>query len=249
MNPRSPKPALRTVACLGGALCLAAGAAVIARAQGGDDTKPVPPPPNAIVLFDGRDPSHWVRQGTDRPSPWPVADGAMTSRGGTIESDLTFDDCLLHVEFMVPDMPDARGQGKGNSGVGLQGRYEIQVLDSYLWPVPGKGDCGAVYNQAAPLVNACKPPLRWQTYDISFRAPRYDVAGKQTEKPRVTVLQNGILIQNNVELQGGTGIERQGDDFSKPGPIQLQDHGNAVRYRNIWAVRLPYKGSDDYAPR
>lgn len=244
------KPGFRTVHVvigIAGTLLLAAGAAAIAQEKGGIDT-PAPPPPNAIVLFDGRDTSHWVRARTEQPISWPVADGAMTSRGGTIESKETFEDCLLHVEFMVPDMPNASGQGKGNSGVGLQGRYEIQVLDSYGWKTPGKGDCGAVYSQAAPLVNACKPPLQWQTYEIVFRAPRYDAAGIQTEKPRVTVFQNGALIQNNFEIQGGTGIERPGDDFSKPGPLQLQDHGNAVKYRNIWMIRLPREGSDQYAP-
>src|SRR5262249_52038953 len=161
-----------------------------------------------------------------------------------------FDDFLLHVEWMEPDMPNARGQGKGNSGIGLQARYEIQVLDSYGWQLPGKGDCGAVYGQAAPLVNACKPPLQWQGFDIVFRAPRFDAAGKMAEKPRVTVFQNGILIQNNVEIQGPTGIESRADaDLSQPGPVILQDHGHPVRYRNIWIQRLPSKGSDQYAPR
>ena len=116
----------------------------------------------------------------------------------------TFTDFMLHLEFMTPDMPEATGQAKGNSGVFLQGRYEIQVLDSYGIKTPGKGDCGAIYNQFAPLVNACKPPLEWQTYDAVFRAPRVDDAGKIVEPARMTVLQNGLVIHNNVQLPGVT---------------------------------------------
>ena len=144
-------------------------------------------------------------------------------------------------------MPEATGQAKGNSGVYLQGRYEIQVLDSYGWDVPGLGDCGAVYNQYAPLVNACTPAMEWQSYDIIFRAVRCDSSGNVVENARVTVIHNGVVIHNNAELQSPTG-GAVGADESQPGPLLLQDHGNPVSYRNVWLVHLPEKGSDQYEP-
>ena len=147
----------------------------------------------------------------------------------------TFTDHFLHVEFMCPDMPEATGQGKGNSGVFLQGRYEIQVLDSYGIEVPGKGDCGSIYNQFAPLVNACKPALEWQTYDVIFRAPRLNDAGEMLANVRATVIQNGLVILNNVQLPGMTGANID-SAVGKPGPLLLQDHGNHLKFRNIWAV-------------
>ena len=157
----------------------------------------------------------------------------------------TFTDHFLHVEFMCPDMPEATGQGKGNSGVFLQGRYEIQVLDSYGIEVPGKGDCGSIYNQFAPLVNACKPALEWQTYDVIFRAPRLNDAGEMLANVRATVIQNGLVILNNVQLPGMTGANID-SAVGKPGPLLLQDHGNHLKFRNIWAVPLPLEGSDQY---
>ena len=204
------------------------------------------PPEAAVVLFDGRDLSNWTKLDGGAPA-WEVADGAMTVTAGEgdIVSRERFTDFLLHLEFMTPDMPDATGQAKGNSGVFLQGRYEIQVLDSYGIDVPGMGDCGAIYNQFASLVNACKPPLEWQTYDVIFRAARVGESGEIEENARVTVLQNGIVIQNNVQIQGATGGATDGD-AAEPGPLRLQDHGNSVKYRNIWVVPLPLKGSDVY---
>jgi len=204
------------------------------------------PPAGAVVLFNGTDLSHWrTRRG--RPPAWPVADGAMTARGGDIMSQETFTDFQLHVEFRVPNMPEAHGQEKGNSGVYLQGRYEIQVLDSYGFKIPGKGDCGAIYDQYAPLVNACKPPMEWQTYDVSFRGARVDGSGRVTEPARLTLLQNGISIQNNIQLQGPTGSAID-NKVGEPGPIRLQDHGHPVQYRNVWVLPLPLKGSDRYEP-
>ncbi|MFW6437639.1 MAG: 3-keto-disaccharide hydrolase, partial [Armatimonadota bacterium] len=141
----------------------------------------------------------------------------------------------------------AEGQAKGNSGVFLQGRYEIQVLDSYGWERPGLGDCGAIYNQHAPLVNACTPPEQWQSYDIIFRAPRLDEQGEVIEYPRMTVFQNGILIQNNAVLTGPTGGQLD-EKVGEPGPLMLQDHGDLVSFRNIWLVHLPEESSSSYEP-
>lgn len=204
------------------------------------------PPESAVVLFNGSDLSNWTTRDGGEPG-WEVENGVMAvvPRTGDIMTTERFTDHLLHLEFMTPDMPEATGQAKGNSGVFLQGRYEIQVLDSYGIAVPGMGDCGAIYNQFAPLVNACKPPLEWQTYDVIFRAPRLDDDGEIVENTRVTVLQNGLVILNNVILAGTTGANI-GGGVGDPGPLLLQDHGNLVKFRNIWAVPLPLEGSDKY---
>jgi hypothetical protein len=122
------------------------------------------------------------------------------------------------------------------------------VIDSYGTKIPGKGDCGAIYDQFAPLVNASKPPLEWQSYDIIFRAPRVDASGKVIERARMTVLQNDVLIHNNVEALGPTGSALD-DKVAEPGPLLLQYHGSPVQYRNVWLVPLPLKGSDTYAGR
>ncbi|MBM3476124.1 MAG: DUF1080 domain-containing protein [Armatimonadetes bacterium] len=202
------------------------------------------PPAGAVVLFDGKDLAKWTRM-DGNPATWKVADGAMTSVGGDIRSQDTFGDAYVHLEWMEPDMPDAQGQARGNSGVALQGRYEVQVLDSFGIDVPGKGDCGAVYAQYAALVNACRPPLEWQTYDIIFRAPRYGADKQLLEHARLTVLQNGIVIQNNVQVTG-LNYPPMDADPSTPGPLLLQDHGCPVQYRNVWFVPLPEKGSEEY---
>lgn len=216
------------------------------QAQGSTAT-PASPPPGAVVLFDGADMNGWVTLRTNEPVNWPVKDGAVTVGKGNIVSKELFRDAYVHVEFKEPDMPDMTGQKKGNSGVYLQGIYEIQVLDSYGIQIPGTGDCGAIYHQFAPLVNACKPALEWQTYDIIFRAARVDEAGNVVENARITLLHNGIVVHNNVIVEGPTGGAIS-DDVGAPGPLLLQDHGDPVQYRNIWFVRLPEKGSDEYAP-
>jgi hypothetical protein len=240
------------IAMMGAVLVLVmAGTVQCAPAGGGsaqptDATASAPartPPPNAVILFDGTDLSKW-QQPNGQPAAWSIADGAMTVTRGNIVTKDSFGDAWIHVEWMEPDMPNAHGQEKGNSGVYVQARYEIQLLDSYGIAVPGRGDCGAVYGQYAPLVNANKPPLQWQTYDIIFRAPRIDAAGKVLEQGRVTVFQNDQVIQNNVELLGPTagGDPRVG----VPGPLLLQDHGHPLKFRNVWVVPLPLKGSDAY---
>jgi Domain of Unknown Function (DUF1080) len=204
---------------------------------------------DVVVLFSGRNEDlekHWVRRRGDAPGRWKVSDGAMEPTGGDIMSRQRFSDFQLHVEFREPSMPQARGQAKGNSGVFLQGRYEIQVLDSYGIADPGRGDCGAVYDRSAPLLNACKPPLEWQTYDILFRAPRANPTTHQvTEPARVTVIQNGITIQNNQEITGVTGAAID-EAVDQPGPILLQDHGYPVAYRNVWVLPLPPRGAQHY---
>jgi hypothetical protein len=206
--------------------------------------------PGAIVLFSGKPAelrSRWLSRYRQRPAAWNIKNGAMVAGGGDIVTRQAFQDFLLHVEFKEPSMPNAHGQERGNSGVGLHGRYEIQILDSYGIADPGSGDCGAVYSQAAPLFNACKPPLQWQTFDIAFRAPRFDAAGKVVENPRVTVFQNSILVQNNQEIKGMTGIQfRQYQEMAKTGPLLLQDHGMPVQFRNVWVRPLPPHGALHY---
>ena len=201
-------------------------------------------PAHATPLFNGTDLDNWTTR-DGQPAAWKVEDGVMhvVPKTGDIMSQQRFADFYMHLEFRCPDMPEASGQAKGNSGVFLQGRYEIQVLDSYGLNIPGMGDCGAVYNQFAPLTNACKPPMQWQTYDVFFRAPRDGAAG-----PQLTVLHNGQVIHNNVELPGVTGAAID-EEIGEVGPLLLQDHGDLVCYRNIWVEELALVGSDTYEPR
>lgn len=204
-------------------------------------------PKNANVLFDGTSLSNWTKL-DGMPAEWIVEDGAVQVVPGTgdICTKELFGDHYLHLEFKLSDMPDATGQAKSNSGVFLQGRYEIQVLDSSGLAIPGFADCGAVYDQYAPLTNACMAPLTWQAYDVIFRAPRCE--GKVVkERARVSVVHNGIIIHNNVELPGMTGAPSD-DNVQLPGHLRLQDHGNVVWFRNIWAVELPKEGASTYGP-
>ena len=197
-----------------------------------DSTLGTKPPEGAVVLFDGKDLGGWVGKDGKTPASWPVADGFFTvgAGKGVIQTEKTFGDFQLHLEFNVPLMPEARGQARGNSGVYLGGIYELQVLDSYGL-TPKSNDCGAIYQQVVPRVNACKPPLQWQTYDVTFRKARGE-GGKDSKKARLTVLQNGIKIIEDAEISptpGGARI-KEGED----GPLLLQDHGNKVEFRNIW---------------
>jgi hypothetical protein len=209
----------------------------------------VPKFPGIVVLFSGKEKEvaqNWIYQGSKKPAGWKVENGAMVTSAESLLSKQNFLDFQLHVEFKVPYMPEAHGQERGNSGVGLLATYEIQVLDSYGWKEPGSGDCGAVYSQAAPLVNACKPPRQWQTYDITFHAARWE-NGVKVKNARVTVFLNGICVQNNQDIRGATGIASH--ETEGPGPIYLQYHNNTVRFRNVWVLPLAPEGATHYEPR
>jgi hypothetical protein len=204
------------------------------------------PPSGAIVLFDGTSFAGWdgVKGGQqDKSVGWKLVGGAMQVVGGTgsIVTKQKFTDFRLHLEFRTPFMPAARGQARGNSGVYLQGRYEIQVLDSYGLE-GADNDCGGIYKVAAPRVNMCAPPGQWQSYDVTWRAPRFDENGEKTSNARVTALHNGVIIHDNLEISGPT--EGPLDkNVQAPGGIYLQDHGNPVEYRNIWIVDNAQRGN------
>ena len=193
-------------------------------------------PKDAIVLFDGKDFAHWKNAGTGAPAPWEIIDGAMevAPKKGSICTKRDFRDFRLRLEFRVPkNPPGVTGQGRGNSGVYIQRRYEVQILDSHGRP-PEIGGCGALYQQKAPDVNASRPAGEWQTYDILFRGARYEGAGRtarKIENARISVVLNGVLIHDRVELINKTGAGKP--EGPAPGPILLQDHGNKVQFRNI----------------
>ncbi|WP_435006841.1 3-keto-disaccharide hydrolase [Tundrisphaera lichenicola] len=195
-----------------------------------DKTLLLVPPEGAIVLI-GDSIEAWTDADGKSPAGWPVADGVATVGKGNIRTKEKFGDFAMHLEFNIPYMPEAKGQARGNSGVYLQGIYELQVLDSYGLK-PQSNDCGAIYQQIIPAVNACKPPLRWQTYDITFHAARRE-GDKVVRKARLTVVQNGLTIIDDKEISptpGGVGDVKEGE----LGPIMLQDHSNAVKFRNVW---------------
>jgi hypothetical protein len=211
---------------------------VIAERLERSDVKSVPPPRGAVVLFDGKDLDAWVgRAGLAAPA-WKLLDGGvMEAQGGDIRTRRTFAESYrLHVEFRVPHMPNAVGQARGNSGVYLHGRYEVQILDSHGLAADIRS-CGSIYGLAAPRVNACRRPGVWQSFDIEFHPPRLQGGAGVRELPapaRLTVFQNGVRLHDSVEvpLQGtGGGLE---DDPAQPGPILLQDHGCPVQFRNLW---------------
>jgi len=194
------------------------------------------PPADAIVLFDGTSVDGWTTM-EGKPAGWKtdgVRGGAMTITpgSGSIISKTTFGDAIVHVEFMEPKT-DGQGQDRGNSGVYLQARYEVQVLDSYKSDTYPQGQCGAIYGQHVPLVNVCRPPEQWQTYDIEFHAAKFDADGRQVAPARATVHQNGVLIHDDVPIAAPTGSAPRPEDGT-PGPLYLQDHGHAVKFRNVW---------------
>lgn len=207
-----------------------------------DQKLPVSPPSDAVVLFDGRDLSQWRSQ-DGGPAKWVAANGYMESVKGSgyVVSRGTFGDVQLHVEWAAPVPVVGKSQGRGNSGVFLMGQYEIQVLDSHENDTYADGQAASVYGQYPPLANVCRPPGEWQSYDIVFRRPRFDRTGGLLKPARITILHNGILVQDNVELWGPTNWLQHSPYQAHPDklPISLQDHGNPVRFRNIWLRELP----------
>jgi len=199
------------------------------------------PTSDAIVLFDGSGFEQWETPEGESPE-WTLEDGAMTVKpgSGVIQTKQGFGDMQLHIEWRSPEEIDGDGQGRGNSGVFLMGRYEIQVLDCYNNSTYPNGQTASVYKQHIPLANACRKPGKWQTYDIIFTAPRFNEDGRVTHPARVTVLHNGVLVQNNVEIWGTiqfVGLPQYKEHGMKE-PIVLQDHGDLVSFRNVWVREL-----------
>lgn len=197
-----------------------------------------PAPSDATVLFDGKDLSKWQKSGGGEAG-WKVENGyiQVEPKSGSIQTKGRFADFQLHLEWATPSKVVGHSQERGNSGILFNGIYEVQVLDSYQNPTYPDGQAGALYGQTPPLVNASKPPGEWQSYDILFESPRWDAQGNLIKKAVVTVIHNGVVVQNHRELQGTT-PHRQNGNYDHPHPpevfIQLQDHGNPMRFRNIW---------------
>lgn len=194
------------------------------------------PPSDALVLFDGHDLSQW--NGAEK---WEIKDGVVTIHGGSITSKQAFGSCQIHLEWAAPSEVKGEGQGRGNSGIFLMSNYEVQILDSHENVTYFDGQAGSIYKQWPPLVNACRKPGEWQTYDILFEAPRFDGKGKLAKPAYLTLLHNGIVVQNHSELLGGTSwfeaprYQAHGEKL----PLVIQDHGNPVQFRNIWIRELP----------
>jgi len=218
-------------------------------APGSESTQQSPGsrPSDAVVLFDGVDASGWVsaRDGAS-PIGWKVADDCMevVRKTGDIATKLHFGDCQLHVEWAAPTPPTGEDQGRGNSGVFLMGLYEVQVLDCHENLTYADGTTGALYGQCPPMANACRPAGQWQTYDIVWIAPRFLGDGRVVPA-RITVLHNGVVIHHARELMGPTMFRKVATytPHAETGPLVLQDHGNPVRYRNIWYRPITGYGS------
>ena len=195
------------------------------------------PPSDAVVLFDGKDLSKW--KGPKGPPGWRVEDGVVTvvPGAGELTTKESFGDIQLHLEWRIPADVSGSDEHRGNSGIKLHEAYEIQILDSYRSESSPKTQAGAVYKQHAPLVNACRKPGEWQTFDIVFRAPRFDGAGKLKKPGTFTVFHNGVLIQDKVEILGRTNSTVPVKPDLKQ-PFFLQDHGSPVSFRNIWLREL-----------
>ena len=190
------------------------------------------PPAGAVVLFDGTSPTHFAPSIRRTPKHELMTEDGLLREG--VDGKRRFQSFTLHLEFRTPFKPYARGQGRGNSGFYAQGRYEVQILDSFGLE-SRSGDCGGIYSVAPPKVNMCLPPLSWQTYDVDFTAAEFDAKGKKVKNARMTVRHNGVLVHDDVEVPRATTscIE---PESPRPGPVHLQNHGNPVRFRNIWLV-------------
>ncbi len=210
-----------------------------------DENRPQPPvvdpdphPSDAVVLFDGQDLSGWQSKKDGGPPSWQVQDGYMEVVPGTgnIRTRESFGDCQLHLEWTAAAPAEGDGQWRGNSGVFLLGLYEVQVLDCYQNPTYPDGTTGAVYGQYPPLVNACRPPGNWQTYDIIWWGPRFSDQGELVRPAFMSVLHNGILVQYHRALLGPTRHKKVATYYphAPVGPLELQDHRCVVRFRNIW---------------
>lgn len=198
-------------------------------------------PSDAKVLFDGKDLSKWKSTGKDSAAGWTVADGAITVKPGTgdIETKDQFEDYQLHIEFRTPADAKGDGQGRGNSGIFMQGVYELQVLDSYNNRTYSNGQAGSIYKKMMPLVNASRKPGEWQTYDIAYTAPKFNKDSMPLTPAYITVFHNGVLIQNHTPIYGTTPyIGAAQYQVHGKGPIRLQDHHNTTSFRNIWIREL-----------
>mgnify|MGYP000217732835 CR=1 FL=1 len=201
-------------------------------------------PSDAIILFDGTNLDQWASSNDpEKPAPWKIVDNdhmEVVPGSGAIQTKMKFGDCQLHIEFSAPDKVESESQGRGNSGIFFQGKYELQILDSYNNRTYRNGQAASIYKDHAPLVNAMRSPLEWNTYDVIYTAPRFKEDGTLDAKARITVLHNGVLVQNDAIINGITyyvGLhnypEAHGDDI-----ISLQDHGNKTQFRNIWIRKL-----------
>ncbi|WP_373553211.1 DUF1080 domain-containing protein [Haliscomenobacter sp.] len=198
-------------------------------------------PSDAIILFDGKNLDEWVAAAGGKPAGWKADGSAMTVVKGTggIRTKKEFGDIQLHIEFRPPSVVEGNGQGRGNSGVFLQGRYELQVLDSYNNRTYSNGQAASIYKQSMPLVNACLPPGEWQVYDVIYMAPRFNADGIKISPAYITVFQNGILVQNHTEIRGTTEYIGMPKNVAHgKGPLELQDHGNPTSFRNVWVREL-----------
>lgn len=236
---------LRSVFQFGAIGVLMAGAATLAQEWKSGIVWPEPkvvepgvngsPPSDALVLFDGTDLSKWTGG-----SAWIVKDGYMESHKHDLTTKERFGDCQLHIEFATPAKVESGGQGRGNSGVFLADRYEVQILDSYGNKTYFDGMCASIYKQSPPMVNACRKPGEWQTYDIAFTAPRFHRDGAVERPGYITLFHNGVCVLNHFELQGSTAWDKPPiyEKHALKTPIHLQNHGNPVRFRNIWVREL-----------